>query len=332
MFLYVTCDKIGSQTGGGSVTANELEALSKLGQVDILNPQGTQDPFKAEENIDVSDLGKYKLAHFYAGTFPVLTRKLKEKGVKITYTAAAHDINESKEEFKFYGIPYNYPHITDPALWNKYLSSYLNADLIICPSKHSAEVMSGFGAKNITIIPHGCHDGFNYPKPKTFNVGYLGQIGPDKGLRYLIEAWAKLNYKDAILTFAGIQSPLLIHMIRHYGIGNYNILGYVKKLDEFFKSISLYVQPSVTEGFGIEILESMTYGRPVIASNGAGGSDCLHSSCKIFEKRNVNQLAEFIDLYKNDKNDYSSKLIEHSKQYSLERIQSAYIETWKKMI
>jgi glycosyltransferase involved in cell wall biosynthesis len=332
MFLYITYDRIGTQTGGGSVTKNELEALTKLGPVDIINPQPTQDPFEAEKKLLDYDLSKYKLAHFYAGTFPQLTKKLKEKGIKISYTAAAHDTKESQEEFKQIGIKYDFPHITNQELWKSYLSSYLNADLVICPSTHSQEVMTQFGCKNITIIPHGCEKGSFYPLPKVFNVGYLGQVGPDKGVKYLIEAWSKLNYKDAILTFAGSQSPLLIHLIRHYKHGNYNILGFVKKIDEFYKSISVYVQPSVTEGFGIEVLESMSFGRPVICSDGAGAVDTLHSSCKNIQKRNVKEIMDAIDFYKNTKFTQSNELINWTNNYDWSTIQKKYIEVWKKLL
>ena len=332
MFLYITCDKIGSQTGGGEVTKNELEALSKLGPVDVVNPQPTQDPFQAEAGIDIPNLEKYKLAHFYSGTFPALTKKLKEKGIKISYTAAAHDIKTSQEEFKLYGVNYDYPHITNPIMWNQYISSYLNADTIICPSKHSANVMKDFGAKNITIIPHGCHYGFKYAYPKTFSVGYLGQIGPDKGVKYLIEAWSKLNYKDAVLTLAGSQSPHLIHMIRQYKKGNYNILGYVKSLDEFFKSITVYVQPSVTEGFGIEVLEAMTFGRPVIASYGVGAADCLDNNCKLVPKRDPDCIAKAINWYKNNEWDYRDELIRHAANYNWKNIREMYVENWRRML
>lgn len=74
MFLYVTCDRIGSQTGGGIVTANELKALTKLGHVDIINPQPKANPFESEVGITIQDLNKYKLAHFYSGSFPQLTK------------------------------------------------------------------------------------------------------------------------------------------------------------------------------------------------------------------------------------------------------------------
>jgi len=333
MFLYLTCDKIGSQTGGGCVTANELAALSKLGPVDILNPQPTQNPFDAEKQIGDVDFTKYKLAHIYAGTFPNTVRTLKEKGIKISYTAAAHDIKESQEEFKSLGIPYDYPHITNYSLWTNYISSYLNADLVICPSKHSSKVMQEFGCKNITVIPHGCYQGFNYPYPKTCSVGYLGQIGPDKGIKYLLKAWANLNYKDAVLTFAGAQSPHLIHMIRQFGgQANYNILGYVKNLDEFFKSITVYVQPSVTEGFGIEILEAMTFGRPVIASYGVGAADCLDNNCKLVIKKDPECIAKAIDWYKNNKWDYREELIRHSQNYNWKNVREIYTKTWRGML
>lgn len=333
MFLYITCDRIGSGTGGGTVTKNELEALNKLGPVDVFTPQPTQDPFQAENEINIPNLDKYKLAHFYAGTFPQLTKKLKEKGIKISYTAAAHDIKESQEEFKSLGIPYDYPHITNYSLWTNYISSYLNADLVICPSKHSSKVMQEFGCKNITVIPHGCYQGFNYPYPKTFSVGYLGQIGPDKGIKYLLKAWANLNYKDAVLTFAGAQSPHLIHMIRQFGgQANYNILGYVKNLDEFFKSITVYVQPSVTEGFGIEILEAMTFGRPVIASYGVGAADCLDNNCKLVIKKDPECIAKAIDWYKNNKWDYREELIRHSQNYNWKNVREIYTKTWRGML
>lgn len=333
MFLYITCDRIGSGTGGGTVTKNELEALNKLGPVDVFTPQPTQDPFQAENEINIPNLDKYKLAHFYAGTFPQLTKKLKEKGIKISYTAAAHDIKESQEEFKSLGIPYDYPHITNYSLWTNYISSYLNADLVICPSKHSRKVMQEFGCKNITVIPHGCYQGFNYPYPKTFSVGYLGQIGPDKGIKYLLKAWANLNYKDAVLTFAGAQSPHLIHMIRQFGgQANYNILGYVKNLDEFFKSITVYVQPSVTEGFGIEILEAMTFGRPVIASYGVGAADCLDNNCKLVIKKDPECIAKAIDWYKNNKWDYREELMVHASYFSWDNIQKQYCQIWKNML
>jgi len=43
----------------------------------------------------------------------------------------------------------------------------------------------------------------------------------------------------------------------------FKILGFVENLVDFYKQISVYIQPSITEGFGITPLEAMAYGRPV---------------------------------------------------------------------
>ncbi len=348
--LYITADQIGKPNhGGGSVTWNESQALASLGPCEVWGRQDVRnygpiwdepwhsdkcaayklwqwkaiaDEVKANPGKKVVrdfDLSGVKLAQFYAGTFSDTVRYLKDKGVRISYTAAAHDVAASRREHQLLGIPYDYPHLTDPSLWKRYLAGYKAADVLICPSTHSADVMREFGCTNrIEIIPHGVDlplcpvcDGQNLkwkdpkspdkwlgcrycneskiapiaPLPERFTVGYLGAIGPDKGLRYLIEAWGKLAYKDAVLVIAGRDSthPFVQQMINQWGgNANFNLMGWVDDVSTFYNQLSLYVQPSVTEGFGIEVLEAMSFGRPVVCSRGAGawGLVIPHWDCR----------------------------------------------------
>src|SRR5690606_22842703 len=134
--------------------------------------------------------------HIYSGTFSSTVKALKERNAKVSYTAAAHDLKESKKEHDMWGVPFEYPHLIDPDLWSRYVAGYLNADLLICPSNHSAQVMKEFGYdRRIEVIPHGCNlPEVVKPLPSQFTLGYLGAIGPDKGLKYLIEAWKALGY------------------------------------------------------------------------------------------------------------------------------------------
>jgi hypothetical protein len=63
------------------------------------------DPFAADEIALGIHNNEYRhlmvpgrsVAHFYAGTYSKLIQALKLDGVKITYTAAAHDINLSRK-------------------------------------------------------------------------------------------------------------------------------------------------------------------------------------------------------------------------------------------
>jgi glycosyltransferase involved in cell wall biosynthesis len=336
MFLFITADRIGVETGGGLVTKNELDALVEMGQVTVINPPPTADPFATENVIPDFDLSKIKLAHFYSGTFPKLAKKLKDAGIKITYTAAAHDVKLSKEEHEKNGFQYNLPHITNPELFEKYLFSYRVADRVICPSYHSKSVMEGFGCNKITVVPHGCE--LMRPSkryPKTFTVGYLGQIGPDKGLIYLLQAWNKLGYKDAVLQIAGRQSMGLLPLTRQMKKGHINLMGYVKSIENFYNSCNIYVQPSVTEGFGIEILEAINCHRPVVVSDGAGGADCVNGCGLVVPKRNIDELAGAIDKLKTDQETFAfmaNNCAENSRRYTWDKIRAEYQKVWKEVL
>lgn len=335
MLLYVTNDKIGSTTGGGQVTKYELEALASLGSVDVINPNSTPNPFDSEKQLLDQDYSKYKLAHFYGGTFPNLVQKIKQSGVKVTYTVAAHDVEVSRSEFQKLGLEFNFPHLNDPNLFEKYISSYKQSDIVICPSKIAQETNNCYGINNTTIIPHGHEPVKNKRTPKTFTVGYLGQCGPDKGIRYLIEAWAILNYDDAILSLAGSQTPMLLPLIRYFGKGNINIEGWVDSVEDFYNSCSVYVQPSATEGFGIEVLEAMSAGRPVIVSDGAGALDVMDSCGLSFNKCNAIKLAECISSLKNSEKarlHYGTNAEKKAKDYTWEKVKELYINLWKDML
>ncbi len=336
MILFITADRIGAETGGGLVTKNEYQALQELGPVRVINPTAQADPFLTEKSIEKEDWKAYKLAHFYSGTFPNLVRTLKAAGVKISYTAAAHDLKESKKEFKSLGLNFDYPHLNNPVLWKEYLSSYKNADVVISPSNHSKKVMEDFGCTNVKVVPHGCDPLRSKDHPKRFTVGYLGQTGPDKGLVYLLQAWAKLNYPEAILNIAGKTSTDLIYAVRHFGKGNVNLMGWVNSIEKFYNSCSVYVQPSITEGFGIEILEAMCCERPVIVSDGAGAADVVETCCgKVFAKRNVDELASHIDWYKKNPGQlktHGRNAYNISKNYSWEKVRAMYQKIWKELL
>lgn len=371
MNLYITADQIGVLTGGGQVTYYESEALKGLGPCEVWGRDNLQpnlpEPWgydaKAAEQLNGKE--KPKLTHFYAGTFSNTVKRLKDAGLKVTYTAAAHDIAKSKAEHEKLGLEYCYPHMTDPELFARYVEGYKNADVLICPSNHSADVMRGFGCTNrIEVIPHGCHipkcwncDGHKRvatgpnditdwdicttcngtgfapiaPLPPRFTVGYLGAVGPDKGLVYLLGAWKKLAYKDATLVLAGRDSTSRFAqmLVQRYGGGNIEIRGWVNNLVDFYSSISLYVQPSVTEGFGMEVLEAMAYGRPTLCSTGAGAADV----CPFDTEPSVDAIANTIDRYRQNIDIRPGPIFwrEEAEKYTWAKVQKRYQEVWRSL-
>ena len=360
--LYITADQVDRPDhGGGGVTGHESAALRELGPTLTLGrdelsmdycrqlfPPG-EEPWlwderalvKKAEFLDPSP----RIAHFYAGTFTKTVKHLKECGYRVCYTAAAHDIAASRKAHEELGIPYDYPHLTDPVLWERYVRGYLEADVLVCPSTHSANVMRGFGTKNrIEVIPHGvdlpkCRNcgGTNRffipnapdkdppgeyvdcvhcrgtlvepvaPLPNRFVVGYLGAVGPDKGLIDLLRAWRNLQCSDAELVIAGGQSNsgfvqnLIAHVNNEQKRGftgpPIHLMGWVENISDFYNQISLYVQPSRSEGFGIEIMESLIHGRSVLCSTGAGACDLVAPDAR-FALGDVDALAGLLEKRK----------------------------------
>lgn len=340
MNLYLTQDRIGTPTGGGAVTYHEYRALEVLGKanpVDNVRIPVNGDPFNSDQNFATSLEGvkDVQLTQIYAGCFTKTVKQLRKAGSKVSYTAAAHSIDESRREFEGLGIPFNFPHLTVPDLWEKYVGGYKEADLVICPSTLSRKCMESYGCKNVVVIPHGCEIPAEVkPLPKTFTVGYLGQAGPDKGLRYLFEAWRGLNQKNAILLIAGNNIESALPLWREFGGGNIEFMGFIKNVSDFYDRISVYVQPSATEGFGIEVLEAHAHAREVLCSDGAGACDLVPSS-NVFHARKVGEIAALIEARQADvKKTESEGLARRAEAaaYTWEKIRAKYVEAWNGLL
>ncbi len=350
MNLFLTADVINYKSGGGIVTHNELEAFKQLGPCVVWDASVFRNP--PSDNVwgpdEIASKGvkvnkKFDLCHCYSGCFSNTIQLLKQSGCKITYMAAAHDIEKSRREHEKLGIPYNFPHLTDPQQWSRYLQGYLDADVLVVPSSHSRDVMRRYGRSGrIEIIPHGVDLPATIPPlPKTFTVGYLGAIGPDKGLIYLLQAWKKLNYSDAVLILAGEGSvhPWMTQLIRQYGGGSIIQRGWVNHISDFYNDISLLVQPSISEGFGLEVLEAMAHGRSVIASDGCGASELCKRDWdppgSVFEAGNVDQLCQLIQEDKDggfDRKSCEEACLEVAEEYTWDKIRERYIKLWKEPI
>lgn len=361
--LYLTADRISTPTGGGLVTKNELQALRTLGDVDVLSraelesqPGFVQrfggEPWGWDRVASVSRdwfVRPPKLAMGYAGSFPETTRLLKQNGAKVCWSVVAHDRMASWKEFNDVHGPNffetHFRHLTDEKLWNLYIDGYRQADVIICPSSVPAQSVRDYGPdfvdKRIEIVPHGCDLPSKIaPLPKTFVLGYLGNCaGSDKGVRYLLQAWARLKLKDSVLVFAGPDSvsPPMMKRLEMYGGGNIRLLGWVNHVSTFYDQISVFCAPSVTEGFNLEILESAAHGRSVICSDGAGAVDVTREGAgAVVRARNVDDLMREIqkayDAGRDVLTDLGQKARAVAENYTWDKIRGKYAAVWRSLL
>lgn len=305
------------ETGGGAATVNELEALKSVFEVSLILSEENIVP-ESYKQINSPFLFDYfaleaiknqhfDFAHLYSGCFSATVRYLKKAGVKVTYTIAAHDRHLSIEEFHRLGMEYPFRHVSDDRLFEIYTEGYRLADIVLTQSSKSIPILREIGCKQrIEVVPGG----IVWPKkvkpiPERFDVAYLGAIGPDKGLIYLIQAWGMLNYPDSKLMLAGSGTESLEPFIRQVtDKGNFVLLGRVPDVADVYNACSVYCQPDVCTGYALEIPEAMSYGRVVVASEGSGASELITDGENGFRVpiRSPEAIAEKIDWLKNNRN------------------------------
>jgi glycosyltransferase involved in cell wall biosynthesis len=345
--LYCTESVIG-QTGGGAAVRNELMALESISEVTAItgkelslqNLHQPENPFLRDYLTLQEIKGRdFDLAHFYGGCFTETVRYLKEHGAKVSYMIAAHDRKLSIEEFHRLGLEYPFYHVSNDRLFEIYTEGHRLADVVLTQSSKSIPILREAGcAQTIEVVPGGITWPENVkPIPENFDCLYLGACGPDKGLIYLIQAWGMLDYPDSKLILAGSGTETLEPFIRQVtDKGIFVLLGRVPDISEVYNACSVYIQPSVTEGFGLEIPEAMSYGRAVIASEGAGASEIIEDGIDGFvvERRNPSQIAERIGSLKRDRADLvrmGEKAREKARYYTWYAMRQEYIKIWKKL-
>jgi glycosyltransferase involved in cell wall biosynthesis len=350
--IYCSTD-LGINSSGGTVVKHELDALRSIDNIIEIGPQDTHPlffglpdiPFLIDyftlKKLSSMDLSGVDLAHFYGGCYTETIKYLKSKGIKPTYTIMWHDRKISIEEHdKMYGDgTYPFIYVKDDKLFNLFCGGIKEADCVIAAGTVPRNLMLKEGAKRVEIVPLGCDiPEYIEPLPEKFDIGNLGAVGPDKGPMYLIQAWDMLNYKDSTLIFAGPQSHYVPQMINKYAIGGqYHIMGHVQHPADLYNKCSVYVQFSSTEGFGMEIPEAMSCGRPVIVSDGAGACDCVTDGVDGFvvPKRDVKALAAKIDWCKNHPKELiqmGNNAREKSFQYTWEKTKQKYVDLWRSLL
>lgn len=159
-------------------------------------------------------------------------------------------------------------------------------DRVVAVSKTDSDYLSNhFGINNIKVIPNGI-ESLNFlqapPKSKVIRMGYIGGFTHPPNLeavRFAIQQILPEMENNCIsyeLILCGEQDPQLIDSLVQDCIivkGNIRVLGLVQHLEEFYSRIDFLLAPIFSgSGTRIKILESLSFGRPVLTTNiGAEG-------------------------------------------------------------
>ncbi len=165
------------------------------------------------------------------------------------------------------------------------------ADAVIAVSDYTRGLLvRNYGADASRIFP--VHNGVDHSKfadhvgrdysDSRRTVLYLSRVSRQKGPMYFMQAARKVLDVDPSARFIvggkGEMIPEMIdYGIRHDMMGSVQFAGFVPddRLHDMYRESDVYVLPSVSEPFGISVLEAMTSGLPAIVSKTTGVGEAL---------------------------------------------------------
>jgi len=186
-----------------------------------------------------------------------------------------------------------------------------SADVLIATSKAEQDSLRDYGFINpIAVIPNGI-DIENYREISQKRVQlkeereriilFLSRIHPIKGLINLIKVWSTIPTDGWKLRIAGPDTyghlNEIVKLADELGISDsIEYIGEVegKEKRRVYQDADLFILPSYSENFGIVVLEALSYGIPVITTQGTPWSDLAKFNCGWWVEGTEQSLAKTI--------------------------------------
>lgn len=211
------------------------------------------------------------------------------------------------------------------AKWGKFASAYIMlgekcaakfADEIIVLSEGVQKYFMDTYGRETKFIPNGV----NRPEirevqlikekfglEKDDYILFLGRLVPEKGLRYLIEAFKQVKTdKKLVIAGGASDTDAFFEELKTMAKDDSRIIftGFVQgqMLDELYSNAYVYTLPSDLEGMPLSLLEGMSYGNCCLVSDIDECASVVENKAVIFEKSNVVDLREKLQKICDDEN------------------------------
>ncbi|NUM36247.1 MAG: glycosyltransferase family 4 protein [Candidatus Brocadiae bacterium] len=240
------------------------------------------------------------------------------------------------------------------------LRSCRYTDLITTVSEYSKKEIVEFlqiPESKVCVIPAGVDRNIFYPKKDSHTkeriqkkykipgdfVLYLGTLEPRKNIPFLLKCFHAVIQKEKNLFLVlagqkGWQYEKIEECLQHLGLQNRTIFpGYIQQEDivSLYSSATIFLFPSLYEGFGIPPLEAMACGTPVIASNASSLPEILGDAAILVSPDNIQEMEFQIQRLLSDsslRNQYSEKGLQQSKKFSWKESAKKLLRTYERIL
>jgi glycosyltransferase involved in cell wall biosynthesis len=160
-------------------------------------------------------------------------------------------------------------------------------------------------------------------------VLYLGTLKPSKNIEGLIEAFSKISKKETQLVIAGKKGwkfDSIFRKVKELNLEEKIIFtDFVDENDKpaLIRGAKVFVLPSFWEGFGLDALNAMASGVPVVVSSAGSLPEVVGDAGVLVDPKNVESIANGMEeVLLADKSKYNSlveKGVNQAKKFSWEK-------------
>ena len=168
------------------------------------------------------------------------------------------------------------------SLWNAMLISrqrvmaeYDLASLILVLSNCAADTFraAGFPDDKLFYLPRGVDTARFTPAekpPEIFRAIFLGALKKRKGVHTLLDAWHRLNLKNAELLLVGFLHEEMKEALARWGNESVRVIGFCAEPEKLLRTATVHIFPSTCEGSAKVTFEAAAAGLPQITTYESG--------------------------------------------------------------
>ena len=238
--------------------------------------------------------------------------------------------------------------------WSKFASMYLRfgekmaikyADDIIVLSEdmqtyfkekynRDTELIKNGISKMETVEPDFIKERYNLNKDEY--LLYLGRLVPEKKVDKLITTYQSLDTDKKLVIAGKLENTDYCKKLQELANRNKNIIftGFVsgKILKELYSNTYLFVLPSDIEGCSIALLEALSYGIRILASDIYENKDVIGEYGTTFQVNNEEDFREKLkNILENNTLHYNKEQVDYVlKRYNWDKVVEKTIELYKK--
>jgi glycosyltransferase involved in cell wall biosynthesis len=154
------------------------------------------------------------------------------------------------------------------------IEEYDLATLLLVLSEKAADTFreSGIAKEKLFYLPRGVDVERFKPatRPSLFRAIFSGALIERKGIHHLLEAWHRLNLKNAELWLLGSVHEQAKPYLKQFWRDNIRLIGFSRDVEKYLKQATVHVFPSQLEGSAKVTYEAAACGLPQVVTRESG--------------------------------------------------------------